>query len=85
MLGYVFSFPPHDPKREISTNQTQCWMLHCHILQHMIMGMQSVWVMGEWEGIARIPYSGAEGYLEYGGTAYGGEDISPVSWHTFDE
>lgn len=60
-------------------------MLHCHILQHMIMGMQSVWVMGDYQQIASIPYSGAAGYLEYGGTAYGGEDISPVVWHEFDD
>ncbi|CAN9458322.1 unnamed protein product [Alternaria alternata] len=58
-----------------------CWMLHCHVLQHMIMGMQSVWIMGEWEDIARIPYSGAQGYLDFGGTAYGGQDISPVAYH----
>jgi L-ascorbate oxidase len=62
-----------------------CWMLHCHVLQHMIMGMQSVWIMGEWEDIARIPYSGAQGYLEFGGTAYGGEDISPVAYHNWEK
>ena len=50
----------------------------------MIMGMQSVWVMGDYEQIASIPYSGAEGYLEFGGTAYGGDDISPIVWHQFD-
>lgn len=61
------------------------WMLHCHILQHMLMGMQSVWVMGDWVEIASIPYSGAEGYLEYGGTAYGGQDISPVVWHEWED
>ena len=33
------------------------WMVHCHILQHMAMGMQSVWVMGDYEQIARIPHS----------------------------
>ncbi|KAJ4992343.1 L-ascorbate oxidase [Stagonosporopsis vannaccii] len=60
------------------------WMLHCHILQHMLMGMQSVWVMGNWGDIARIPYSGAAGYLEFGGTAYGGQDISPVAWHEWE-
>jgi hypothetical protein len=71
-------------------------MLHCHVLQHMLMvrhliqygnskieayvfqGMSSVWIMGEWEQIASIPYSGAEGYLEFNGTARGGQDISPV-------
>ncbi|KAI4611795.1 hypothetical protein J4E83_008046 [Alternaria metachromatica] len=62
-----------------------CWMLHCHVLQHMIMGMQSVWVMGDYEDIARIPYSGAQGYLDFGGTAYGGQDISPVAYHNWDE
>ena len=62
-----------------------CWMLHCHILQHMIMGMQSVWVMGSYEEIARIPYSGAQGYLEYNGTAYGGEDTPPMVWHEWDD
>jgi L-ascorbate oxidase len=62
-----------------------CWMLHCHVLQHMIMGMQSVWIMGEYEQIARIPYSGAQGYLDFGGTAYGGEDITPVHHHNWDD
>ena len=64
------------------------WMLHCHILQHMIMGMQSVWIMGEWEDIAGIPYSGAQGYLDYGGSAYGGDgeaDSGPVAWHNWDD
>ncbi|KAF1912664.1 L-ascorbate oxidase-like protein [Ampelomyces quisqualis] len=46
-----------------------CWMMHCHILQHMIMGMQSVWVMGEWEEIVRIPHSG-EIHLDSRGVAY---------------
>jgi L-ascorbate oxidase len=50
----------------------------------MIMGMQSVWVMGDYEQIVRIPYSGADGYLEFGGTAYGGDDISPIVWHEWD-
>lgn len=62
-----------------------CWMLHCHVLQHMIMGMQSVWVMGEYEDIARIPYSGAQGYLDFGGSAYGGDDHWPVAYHNWDK
>jgi L-ascorbate oxidase len=62
-----------------------CWMLHCHVLQHMIMGMQSVWIMGDYEDIAKIPYSGAQGYLDFGGTAYGGQDISPVAHHNFED
>lgn len=51
----------------------------------MIMGMQSVWVFGDYEDIAKIPYSGAEGYLEYGGTAYGGQDISPIVYHNWNK
>ncbi|TQN67917.1 Multicopper oxidase aurL2 [Colletotrichum shisoi] len=31
------------------------WMIHCHILQHMVMGMQSVWVMGDYQDIVTIP------------------------------
>ena len=64
------------------------WMLHCHILQHMIMGMQSVWIFGDYNDIANIPYRGAKGYLEFGGTAYGGdgeEMIGPVAWHNWND
>ncbi|CBX95067.1 hypothetical protein IAQ61_009826 [Plenodomus lingam] len=61
------------------------WMLHCHVLQHMIMGMNAVMVMGDYEDIAKIPYSGAAGYLEFNGTAYGGQDISPIAWHNWDK
>ncbi|KAL5115646.1 hypothetical protein ACEQ8H_006445 [Pleosporales sp. CAS-2024a] len=59
------------------------WMLHCHTLQHMLMGMQSVWIMGEWSDIAKIPYSGAQGYLEFNGNAYGGQNITAANYHTF--
>ena len=51
----------------------------------MIIGMQSVWVMREYEDIVQISYSGAEGYLESGGTAYGGQDISPMVWHNWED
>ncbi|KAJ4377382.1 hypothetical protein N0V83_000207 [Neocucurbitaria cava] len=61
------------------------WMVHCHVLQHMLMGMQSVWVMGDYADIARIPYSGAEGYLQYGGSAYGGDNISSLVYHNWDK
>ncbi|KAK1520268.1 L-ascorbate oxidase [Colletotrichum costaricense] len=39
------------------------WMIHCHILQHMVMGMQSVWVMGDYQDITGIPAVDAAGYL----------------------
>lgn len=61
------------------------WMIHCHILQHMVMGMQSVWVMGDYEQIARIPHYDAAGYLEFGGSAYGNESFAPSYVHQFDD
>lgn len=36
------------------------WMIHCHILQHMIMGMQSVWVMGDYMDITAVPATDGE-------------------------
>ncbi|KAF5844996.1 hypothetical protein GGP41_001098 [Bipolaris sorokiniana] len=60
------------------------WMLHCHIIPHMIMGMQSAWVFGDYKDIALIPYKGAEGYLNYGGNAYGDSDSPLVAYHYFD-
>ncbi|KAH9828393.1 L-ascorbate oxidase [Teratosphaeria destructans] len=41
------------------------WMIHCHILQHMVMGMQSVWVMGDADQIKTVPEPYIEGYLAF--------------------
>lgn len=60
-----------------------CWMFHCHILQHMVMGMQTSWVFGDYNQITAIPFSGAQGYLEYNGNAYGSSDKSPVVYEYF--
>ncbi|EWC44178.1 hypothetical protein DRE_07003 [Drechslerella stenobrocha 248] len=60
------------------------WMLHCHILQHMVMGMQTVWVFGnasEITGVAPQPY--IDGYLEFGGSAYGNASCDPLVWENF--
>ncbi|KAH8669081.1 putative laccase [Xylariales sp. PMI_506] len=56
------------------------WMIHCHILQHMVMGMQTVWVMGNSSTILKVPYENVQEYLSYGGGVYGNEthDPSPV-------
>ena len=51
----------------------------------MAMGMQSVWVMGDYEQIARIPHYDAAGYLQFGGSAYGNETFAPSYVHQFDE
>ncbi|KAL3474868.1 L-ascorbate oxidase [Aspergillus californicus] len=61
------------------------WMIHCHILQHMIMGMQSVWVIGNASEITRgrAPRL-VQGYLTYGGDAYGNASYDPLVTHYFD-
>lgn len=61
------------------------WMVHCHILQHMLMGMQSVWVMGDYEEITKIPLSDAEGYLAWGGSVNGNDTYDPVVVHFFGD
>ncbi|OLN85232.1 L-ascorbate oxidase [Colletotrichum chlorophyti] len=61
------------------------WMIHCHILQHMVMGMQSVWVMGDYEDITNIPVNDAAGYLAYGGSVNGNATFAPNVVHFFDE
>ena len=53
------------------------WMLHCHTLQHMIMGMQSVWVFGNEAEVLALGAPQVEGYLEYGGGAYGNVSHDP--------
>ena len=53
------------------------WMIHCHILQHMIMGMQTVWVMGNQSELLKVPYPDVTGYLDYGGSVYGNDSYSP--------
>ncbi|KXT00877.1 hypothetical protein AC578_973 [Pseudocercospora eumusae] len=61
------------------------WMMHCHILAHMLMGMQSVWVMGEWAEVTRIPLFDAQSYLMFGGSAFGNETFSPWVNHYFED
>lgn len=59
-------------------------MVHCHTLQHMIMGMQTVWVMGNAAEITRHTEPFVKGYLEYGGSAYGNASYDPLVYHYFD-
>jgi L-ascorbate oxidase len=47
------------------------WMIHCHTLQHMVMGMQTVWVFGDAGDILRANYPDVTGYLVYGGSVNG--------------
>ncbi|TAQ83117.1 hypothetical protein B7494_g8559 [Chlorociboria aeruginascens] len=60
------------------------WMIHCHILQHMVMGMQTVWVMGNETDILKVPIEHIKGYLQYGGTANGNDTHDPRVVHFKD-
>lgn len=60
------------------------WLIHCHILQHMLMGMQTVWVFGDEEEIIHQSGNVSSGYLRYGGSAYGNETHWPEVMHYFD-
>lgn len=62
----------------LNVTEPGVWMIHCHILQHMLMGMQTVWVMGnESEVLGKVPKPDVEGYLAYGGDVYGDENKYP--------
>ncbi|GAD95403.1 multi-copper oxidase, putative [Paecilomyces variotii No. 5] len=63
------------------------WLLHCHILQHMIEGgMQTVWVVGNASEITRDRRLDlTEGYLTFGGNAYGNSTYDPFVTHFYDE
>ncbi|KAI2779885.1 putative multicopper oxidase [Daldinia loculata] len=63
----------------VTKDNVGAWMMHCHILQHMIMGMQTAWVFGDALSILReIPPPYISGYLDYGGNAYGSETDDPL-------
>ncbi|KKY18288.1 putative multicopper oxidase type 1 [Diplodia seriata] len=68
----------------VRVEQPGVWMLHCHTLQHMIMGMQTVWVFGNSSDILTLPLPMVEGYLAYGGSVYGDDDNPPSVVHFFD-
>lgn len=60
-------------------------MVHCHILQHMVMGMQAVWIMGNASEIIHgTPPDLAAGYLTFGGDAYGNATHDPFVTHYFE-
>ena len=57
------------------------WMIHCHILQHMVMGMQTVWVFGEPSDLTPLSPEQVAGYLSFGGSAYGNASYAPRVIH----
>lgn len=64
----------------IRVQQPGVWMVHCHTLQHMEMGMQTVWVVGGAEEIVTISGEESVGYLTYGGSVYGNKTHDPTCW-----
>lgn len=70
----------------IKITEPGVWMIHCHILQHMLMGMQTLWVMGNSsEVLGKVPKPEVEGYLTYGGDVYGNESHWPSVVHYWDD
>lgn len=61
----------------LRVEQPGVWMIHCHTLQHMIMGMQTVWIFGDAKEVMALPKVNVEGYLTYGGDAYGNSSHTP--------
>jgi L-ascorbate oxidase len=49
------------------------------------MGMQSVWVFGDYDDIVAIPQPYAMGYLEYGGSSYGNSSFTPSYVHSWSD
>lgn len=69
----------------LRVTQPGAWMIHCHILQHMLMGMQTMWVMGNASEILRnVPTPMVQGYLTYGGDVYGNSSHWPTMVHYED-
>lgn len=69
----------------VTEKNVGAWMAHCHIAQHAIMGMNTVWVFGDASDILKkfpeTPF--VEGYLQYGGSAYGNATVDPMVNHWF--
>ncbi|XP_055345962.1 uncharacterized protein LOC129593590 [Paramacrobiotus metropolitanus] len=57
------------------------WMIHCHLLFPMLMGLQTGWVFGELEHLTPLPAHLVRGYLSYGGSAYGNATFAPRVLH----
>ncbi|ORY60851.1 L-ascorbate oxidase [Pseudomassariella vexata] len=69
----------------VTEDDVGAWMMHCHVLGHMIMGMQTVWVFGNATDIlTEIPQPYLDGYLEFGGSAYGNASYDPLVVEAFD-
>ncbi|KAK0644189.1 multicopper oxidase-domain-containing protein [Cercophora newfieldiana] len=60
------------------------WMIHCHILAHMLMGMQMVWVVGDAKDIKTIPFEDSQSYMTFGGSVMGNFTHDPHLYEYFN-
>ncbi|PVI00651.1 multicopper oxidase [Periconia macrospinosa] len=68
----------------LNVSEPGVWMMHCHIIAHLIMGMSTAWVFGDADQImSRAPLPYVAGYLDYGGSAYGNATYDPLVNHYF--
>lgn len=75
----------HSIYRALADIQFSVWMIHCHTLQHMLMGMQAMWIMGNATEVTHnLDPKLMDGYLKYGGNAYGNSSHAPLVNHFFD-
>ncbi|KJZ74439.1 hypothetical protein HIM_06249 [Hirsutella minnesotensis 3608] len=65
----------------VRVTQPGVWMMHCHTLPHMVQGMQAVWVHGDADEVMRLGKPELQGYLEFGGDAYGNKTHAPRAIH----
>ncbi|KFY22306.1 hypothetical protein V493_06685 [Pseudogymnoascus sp. VKM F-4281 (FW-2241)] len=64
------------------------WMVHCHLLPHIVFGMQTVWVFGNYTDVtSKVGQPDYNGYLDFGGSVVGNETHWPevVQSDTYDE
>lgn len=83
LYKYTLQSPTHTPDEvdgwrvwrvRVTPRNVGVWMFHCHILQHMVMGQQTVWVFGTPEEIRDHvwPVQGSlDGYFTFGGDVVG--------------
>ena len=60
----------------ITEDNVGVWMMHCHILQHIVMGQQTTWVFGDADAIVQGSdgtQKELKGYFTYGGDVVGSE------------
>ncbi|KAK1836757.1 laccase-like protein [Podospora conica] len=60
------------------------WMMHCHLLAHMMMGMQTVWVVGNAADIVQFPPTVSADYFTYRGNVMGNDTNPPKVYEAFN-